>query len=1068
MPRASASFNFSLTVALFLLTSASLSAQNLAWTARDGGILTDSYTELGAGPGRGVQSQSMAMDTLGNVYVIGTLYGGGVQGFDIVVMKFDAGGARRWTATYDSGYGDQAYSLALDGNGDVTVLGRQSSLSWFVAKFDGGDGSRQWIRTIGPGFQRFNALAADSLGNTYVAGAASGFRVLKLDAAGVQQWSVTSGGGTAQVIEVDSAGNVYAAGSGFKTVKYDSAGVQQWASVYGGAGALDVYDLDLDGAGNLYLTGYRQLSGNQDILTLKLGGGGGQQWEAVYDGGSWDIGFSLAVDGGGNVYVTGQSDTPTQGDFLTLKYNSSGAPLWSATYDNGGGFDISYDIAVDSGGNVTVTGRAQAGTAGGFHTIQYDPSGAKRWEATYDGPGEDQAQAVLVDPLGNVYVAGTSFDVNADLRVVKYDGGGTELWSAREGATDNAADFFGSRSGFFSNRKTLALDPAGSAWMAGSSFNGRNWDVRLAKLDSAGVRQWVSVLDTGYDDEPVALTVDSGGNVYVTAFSLPQGSTNYDFQTAKYDPSGTLLWRAAYDGGGLDLPGDIAVDASGNVLVIGRTLNGPNPYDFLTVKYDAAGALLWSTTYDGGRTDLGTEVEIDAAGNVIVSGSSQGSDLEWDTSTLKYDAAGTLQWTVRDIHFSVNHMAQTAGGNLYLLGGQREDVSIVKYDSSGAQEWRSSYDGGGQDIPLWIAADAAGNTYATGFTYNGSDYDFLTLSWDASGARRWVANYDNGDFELGQSLALDGGGNVYVAGYSWNGVDDDVRLVKYDAAGTQQWAVAYDNGSNDYGYGVALDALGGVYVAGDSVGSTTGSDLLLLKYVEQTRTVAFTATASSLSEKANSVVLSVVLTTSDGLPSLGAVTVGYSTADGTAQAGQDYTAASGTLSFAAGTPSGIALTVTIPLLDDFVVEGDESFTAQLGSPTGALLTTAAHTVTLREDDKAGADVRPRSGLRTDEDGGSDTFTIALTSQPTADVILALSSGDTTEGTVFPESLRFTPADWNLPRTITVTGVDDLEVDGNISYTIVLHPATSADAAYQGLDAPDPTARNQDNDRGRRP
>ena len=63
-------------------------------------------------------------------------------------------------------------------------------------------------------------------------------------------------------------------------------------------------------------------------------------------------------------------------------------------------------------------------------------------------------------------------------------------------------------------------------------------------------------------------------------------------------------------------------------------------------------------------------------------------------------------------------------------------------------------------------------------------------------------------------------------------------------------------------------------------------------------------------------------------------------------------------------------------------------------------------------------------------------------------------------------MLFTPADWNLPRTVTVTGVDDLEVDGNVSYTIVLHPATSADPMYQGLDADDVKARNQDNDRGR--
>jgi hypothetical protein len=52
--------------------------------------------------------------------------------------------------------------------------------------------------------------------------------------------------------------------------------------------------------------------------------------------------------------------------------------------------------------------------------------------------------------------------------------------------------------------------------------------------------------------------------------------------------------------------------------------------------------------------------------------------------------------------------------------------------------------------------------------------------------------------------------------------------------------------------------------------------------------------------------------------------------------------------------------------------------------------------------------------------------------------------------------------------VTVAGVDDLEVDGNVSYTVMFHPATSADAMYQGLDAADVTVRNQDNDHGHRP
>ena len=64
------------------------------------------------------------------------------------------------------------------------------------------------------------------------------------------------------------------------------------------------------------------------------------------------------------------------------------------------------------------------------------------------------------------------------------------------------------------------------------------------------------------------------------------------------------------------------------------------------------------------------------------------------------------------------------------------------------------------------------------------------------------------------------------------------------------------------------------------------------------------------------------------------------------------------------------------------------------------------------------------GLATTEAGGTATFTVVLNTQPTADVTIALSSSDTTEGTVGPASLTFTTANWNVAQTVTVTGVDD--------------------------------------------
>jgi hypothetical protein len=108
-------------------------------------------------------------------------------------------------------------------------------------------------------------------------------------------------------------------------------------------------------------------------------------------------------------------------------------------------------------------------------------------------------------------------------------------------------------------------------------------------------------------------------------------------------------------------------------------------------------------------------------------------------------------------------------------------------------------------------------------------------------------------------------------------------------------------------------------------------------------------------------------------------------------------------------------------------------------------------------------VSPRSGLVTTEAGGTATFSVSLATQPTANVTIPVSTGDPTEGTVSTTLLTFTPANWNLPQVVTITGVDDAVYDLDVAYPIFLGAATSADPAYNGLDPADVAVTNTDND-----
>ena len=158
--------------------------------------------------------------------------------------------------------------------------------------------------------------------------------------------------------------------------------------------------------------------------------------------------------------------------------------------------------------------------------------------------------------------------------------------------------------------------------------------------------------------------------------------------------------------------------------------------------------------------------------------------------------------------------------------------------------------------------------------------------------------------------------------------------------------------------------------------------------------------------------------------------------------------------------------VTITGVDDGIVDGTQPYTITLSATASAdpnfnnLVT--GNVGALNIDNEAGVAV-DKNSLTTTESGGTDTFSVWLTTAPTDDVTVPISSSDLTEATVSAASLVFTPANYATPQVVTVTGVDDFVQDGPIAYTIVTGSATSTDAAYNNFDALDVGGVNLDND-----
>lgn len=433
---------------------------------------------------------------------------------------------------------------------------------------------------------------------------------------------------------------------------------------------------------------------------------------------------AIAVDSNGNSYITGWisgtldfagngiGGSNSSGDVVTAnqdaylaQYNSSGVLQWVKHFTSTG-TDFTTGVTVDSNNNVIVTGSFAAtmdfagdGIGGSgdlvslgsndIFTAKYTAAGAFVWAIRAGGTGNDSGWqgAVTADSSRNVYLnvpftgtadfagdgIGGSGDLvslggTADNAVVKYNSAGVFQWAKRIGGTDvewpQEITVDSSNNVLVIGSSRSATTDFGNDGIGGTGdVTGRgNYDVYMAKYDSAGSLTWAKSLGSTLYDWGSDISVGANNSIMVTA----QMSGTFD---------------SAGDGTGGANAADDLVSAGG--------------YDVMVGKYTSSGSLVWSKRFGTAGEEKTVDGDTDSSGNYYIFGSFEGT---------------------------VDFAGDGVGGDGDVISAGAKDAFAAKYSTSGSFEWIKRGGGTSGDAGFLGGIDVAddGSTIHIGDLHAGS------------------------------------------------------------------------------------------------------------------------------------------------------------------------------------------------------------------------------------------------------------------------------------------------------------------------------------------------------------
>ncbi len=751
---------------------------------------------------------SVAVDSEGNVYVVGSDSIGGTKEWRIIKLSKEGNLIWNWTYTPDSSKPCEAYDIAIDQKNYLHVVGRYESQTqggdWLIINIDK-DGSilTNWTIDLSSGEDHAKSIDISPEGSLYVAG-----------------FSVASSGGQPdhQMVVIRFNSNL------------DMSGI----NVYN----LSIYDID-----STYLSLFRSYA-NFSNLTIGYNETiGKMNWVNLNNvNGSLSSGYNVILDPEFVSMNTSVSDSVSfnQDANITILGDCLGAVFKKL------GFPRSKEDIIENGSQVNPSYTSCSNNIYTFSTVSaFSGYSVKSYQcvdlyniSTYNG----RVKSFL----------NNSFFVNQNITLCK-----------KNYSTKNIHPFL------ITNISYIKIDCNGSRLIGPGLGIGilntfSHVDIYNCILENFGtgvdlvsaplmnlVENWFLDFNPSPNTEyPYALTIDQEGYIYEAGYADFGDAV---FALTKVSENKTFIWNWTKNcSSGTEEFFALAIGNNGNIYAAGID-NIPGNSEWVLFKINRNGTEIWNYTYNpSSSSDYAYALTSDGEGAVYIGGTSSvaGSDVQWGIHKIN-TSDGSLIWK-KEINPSLSGdilYALTTGidGDIYAAGydksrGDAEWRVIRINKTNGNIEWAFSYNPSSSNDELRaLAIDHKGYIYAGGSSRESGSSAWAILKLDPNGTLIWNKTFSSTGGDSIRALTVDKQGYVYAGGYIYNSGDYEWKISKIDGEGTvlDNWyyntssssfegVVGLASGPNDYIYALGYNNPSGDY----SWGLVKLGELLYLSGIE--------------------------------------------------------------------------------------------------------------------------------------------------------------------------------------------------------------------------------------------